>query len=1190
MSQTEAPTAAEPRVPPDPILRKSYAFPILLSMAAVVGAVVLTVADEMYLRRPYKKVQGQYQQTYSAYLERVEAKRREFYDSVLTQVAEFKAKNDAVEAAAKATHAARDAAEAALKTATKQSRNLGEALKVSKSELSALTYKAEHKAHEAGHAKVEDAPEARPILEEIAKINARDITYSWSVWAPTDVVKPVKEDTETGKVADLLVKALALEELKAKLQQDLGEASKPLAEASKAKEEWLADHVGDLKYALENADDATKKAIAESGVVHYLDQGVVSLRPDDLGKMRAQVDEIPHDWNLFKVGPANVPLFRGEIKQIHIKEAANWVDRCETCHLNARAPMPVTVESLRRVLSTELTVSPRGSSGEPLKDTDGDPISKTYRAWDQAKIDSMPLALFASHPNPELLRKHDPERFGCSMCHNGNGVAVTSVELAHGQNHHWLWPLYPKANIQAGCVQCHQSDLFLEHGDRINAGKDDFRRAGCWGCHKYEGFNKELDQITLLEGRKKEIGEATKEKNLRSENLWNVFGAMPDPSGDDESKRYEDTKKKVDRDRKALIEEVAELETEAGQIERRLRGAYVERQRVGPNAKDVKIKIRREFLTDWIKSPRDAHKDASGRPFRPETKMPTFRWANDEEVKDVAAFFWQSSLDPNEFPEYRLPAFAPGDANRGKDLFTQRGCLICHSIGTGADRVGNDYAANLTNLGEKNRPEFVQRWVHHPRERLVAYDPARKPGERDVTGVKPADPGADRYVWSNHTIMPNFRLPDDEVRDITTYLVSQKRSDVKYEEPTWLDDPARMERGKKLVLFQGCAGCHEIRGLEDEKGIGTELTKEGSKPRDQLDFGHLTIPAERGVEPLKNGEGLLEDAATLFQKDEFWYRTRGFVMHKIAKPDIYDESKHLPDRYTRLRMPQFKLSAAEITDLTTFILGSVETKLPATAKYTPDEPGQAIREGWWIVKKYNCQGCHQILPSDTPSLWQTPFYAQKLTENGGRDRWLPPSLVGVGARLQPEFIAKFLRDPSLGGDRAAAASVRSHLEVRMPTFDFSEDEIGKLVRFFEAMSKQPSVYQPPQIKPLTEAEQRAATAIWKASGSCNQCHLAEGAPMTADIKAPNLAFAPERLRPDWMKRWIAYPGGMHPDTAMTIQFGWMEDGKIVQPGPSKSPPPNPKWLYMTTLPELQGVESDHIDLMIRYLLTGKAGK
>jgi len=42
--------------------------------------------------------------------------------------------------------------------------------------------------------------------------------------------------------------------------------------------------------------------------------------------------------------------------------------------------------------------------------------------------------------------------------------------------------------------------------------------------------------------------------------------------------------------------------------------------------------------------------------------------------------------------------------------------------------------------------------------------------------------------------------------------------------------------GKKWVRHFGCAGCHEISGLEDEGRIGTELTIEGSKPIERLDF------------------------------------------------------------------------------------------------------------------------------------------------------------------------------------------------------------------------------------------------------------------------------------------------------------------------------------------------------------------
>ena len=72
---------------------------------------------------------------------------------------------------------------------------------------------------------------------------------------------------------------------------------------------------------------------------------------------------------------------------------------------------------------------------------------------------------FTSHPEPELLKIHDPDKFGCSPCHQGNGRATTSVEKAHGNYEHWLWPMFPKPNVEAGCQTCHAADMVLASGD-----------------------------------------------------------------------------------------------------------------------------------------------------------------------------------------------------------------------------------------------------------------------------------------------------------------------------------------------------------------------------------------------------------------------------------------------------------------------------------------------------------------------------------------------------------------------------------------------------------------------------------------------------------------------------------------------------------------------------------------------------
>ena len=97
--------------------------------------------------------------------------------------------------------------------------------------------------------------------------------------------------------------------------------------------------------------------------------------------------------------------------------------------------------------------------------------------------------------------------------------------------------------------------------------------------------------------------------------------------------------------------------------------------------------------------------------------------------------------------------------------------------------------------------------------------------------------------------MPSLRLSIEDARDIASYLVSQKHPDASYAAADYMDDPKLKARGQELVKHFGCAGCHEISGLEDEGRIGTELTNEGSKPIERLDFALFTEDAKRGVLP-----------------------------------------------------------------------------------------------------------------------------------------------------------------------------------------------------------------------------------------------------------------------------------------------------------------------------------------------------
>ena len=67
--------------------------------------------------------------------------------------------------------------------------------------------------------------------------------------------------------------------------------------------------------------------------------------------------------------------------------------------------------------------------------------------------------------------------------------------------------------------------------------------------------------------------------------------------------------------------------------------------------------------------------------------------------------------------------------------------------------------------------------------------------------------------------------------------------------------------------------------------------------------------------------------------------------------------------------------------------------------------------------------------------------------------------------------------------------VRPYLKVRMPTFSFSDNELRKLVRFFQALSQQPMPYIPEQVPVLTAKESDMARSLFSSTAApCLKCH------------------------------------------------------------------------------------------------------
>ncbi len=208
-----------------------------------------------------------------------------------------------------------------------------------------------------------------------------------------------------------------------------------------------------------------KKALMDA----YLTDHMVNLTPSQLVNLQNGVEAWTPKIRQINVNEHNADLVR--------EDSSNIVDRCESCHMGIREPVKLTAAAMSL----------------PGKKPD-----EYARA-------------FTSHPEPDLLKIHDPDKFGCTPCHQGNGRATTSVEKSHGNYEHWLWPVFSRGNFEAGCQICHTADMVVVSNDvgwTLSDGKDLFRQRGCVGCHRFEGYDKEPEDLLSVAQQIKQISAA----------------------------------------------------------------------------------------------------------------------------------------------------------------------------------------------------------------------------------------------------------------------------------------------------------------------------------------------------------------------------------------------------------------------------------------------------------------------------------------------------------------------------------------------------------------------------------------------------------------------------------------------------------------------------------------------------------
>jgi mono/diheme cytochrome c family protein len=438
-----------------------------------------------------------------------------------------------------------------------------------------------------------------------------------------------------------------------------------------------------------------------------------------------------------------------------------------------------------------------------------------------------------------------------------------------------------------------------------------------------------------------------------------------------------------------------------------------------PSLSHIADKTSREWIFAWLKDPQAYASTAT---------MPNFK-LSDADARDISAFLISNST-PVPGDVVTVSANAQSDATAGASLYGESFCASCHAVQKAAGNiVGGDVGPELTRVGSKVKPEWLQGWLKNPR------------------------------VYAPVTAMSHYRFTDAQIATLSGFLLAKADSDLLANVHLDPATPEQVAHGKRLVSDYGCASCHEIAGIKKPENFAPELSRIGSKPVTQLIFlpgmPH-TLPdyiAGKIKQPRAFASGLkmpqytftaaqidslttallslnersytVPPSLAVAAKPESDYQPAGkagklmtdlacFSCHRInghggdMAPDLTWEGSSVQREWLAQflknpgtlrpalirRMPRFNFSDAEINELTDYIMTVYQSPtVDRDGMPLSGYPQGQIELGKQLFYgKYACQGCHIV---DTK------------TDKG----YVGPTLSQVGSRLTAAWIYHWMKNP-----------------------------------------------------------------------------------------------------------------------------------------------------------------------------------
>jgi mono/diheme cytochrome c family protein len=635
---------------------------------------------------------------------------------------------------------------------------------------------------------------------------------------------------------------------------------------------------------------------------------------------------------------------------------------------------------------------------------------------------------YCAHPRLDLFvgsnSAHPYQAFGCTSCHAGQGSATEFNYAAHSPNdvaqrmqwekehgwepsHDWEFPMLPARFVESACLKCHHqvTDLISqgskEEAPKLLKGYNLVRESGCFGCHEISGLKagKDVGPDLRLEpspplddlrpdevakllsdpsnppGTMRKIGPALRRVSEKVDEAWlrkwineprgfrpdtrmphfyNVSNNTPDVLPADPNNPDSNQK-----DFPAV--EVASI----------AHYLFTESTRY-VNHGDTYLLLQMDREKELLQLQADHQISDKERIELVEVQRRIELAGDPRKAKRIKVADTILDADRKPIPKDQVPQ--PGgdkDRDEGRRLFTERGCLACHSH-SGTEKAGGgvgavagraDFGPNLSRLAAKLNGEKGRRWllqwllnpnVHSPRTRMpnVHLTPKEAGQVADwlLNQSVPKDEAfnewnKDQPEPSKETLVDLARVylkkaPNVNPLEVDTVLANgftrerltdpqnpqriAAEADEQVLEGPINNDKLKYYIGKKAVSRLGCYACHDIPGFESAKPIGTPLNDWGKKDPARLAFEDISAYVKEHFEVAK----LRDDPADRTKPDESWVKAvgtgrrpyeqffadalnahlrEGFLHQKLMAPRSYDFNRDVKWD-DRLRMPQFKFA------------------------------------------------------------------------------------------------------------------------------------------------------------------------------------------------------------------------------------------------------------------------------------------